>query len=126
MSISLRLIAGRFAVCRLDAGDEIPSWARGEFVSVTTTSEELSIVCSEEAVPASIRSERGWRCLKVAGPIPFETTGIAASIASPLAHAGISLFLVSTFDTDYVLVKEPALASAIAALRASGCNVSET
>ena len=126
MSISLRLLAGRFAVCRLDPRDEIPSWATGEFVSFARTTEELSIVCSEDSVPDSIRSERGWRCLKLSGPIPFETTGIAASIASPLAEAGISLFLVSTFDTDYVLVKGAALANAIAALRASGWNVSET
>lgn len=123
MKLRLRLLPGRFAVARLDAKNEIPSWPAGEFVSITRTSEEISIVCAEEGVPDATRAERGWRCLAVAGPIPFEVTGVAAAIAGALADAGISLFLVSTFDTDYVLVKEAVLERAMDALRGSGCEV---
>ncbi len=134
MKIRLKLLGDRFAVCRFAAQDtfgvvqtllSVPPEVPPRFLSVTRTSDELSVVCSEEAVPHSIQSERGWRCLAVAGPIPFEVTGVAAAIAAPLAQAGISIFLVSTFDTDYLLVKEDALKAAIAALRDSGCDVED-
>jgi uncharacterized protein len=123
VKIRLRLLPDRYAICRLEPRAEIPPWARGELVSVTRTVEELSIVCPEEGVPATARSESGWRCLMVEGPIPFETTGVAAAITSPLAAAGISVFFLSTFDTDYVLVKETVLQQAMDALRKSGCSV---
>ena len=123
MNIRLRVLPDRFAVCRLGPFDEVPSWARGDVVSTTRTSDELSIVCSEQAVPPSVRAERGWRCLMVEGPIPFETTGIAAAITSPLAAAAISLFFLATFDTDYVFVKEAVFQRAIEALRVAGCVV---
>jgi hypothetical protein len=124
VNIRLRALPHRYAVCRLAPHDEVPPWARGDVVSTTRTSDELSIVCSDQAVPPSVSAERGWRCLMVEGPIPFETTGIAAAIASPLAAAAISLFFLSTFDTDYVFVKEPVFRQAIDALRAAGCIVS--
>ena len=79
---------------------------RGAFTSITRTPDELSIVCDEDAVPADIKAERGWRTLRIEGPIPFEMVGVAAALLSPLAEAGISIFLVSTFDTDYLLVKD--------------------
>jgi uncharacterized protein len=123
VNIRLRLLSENYAVCRLGPHEEVPSWARGDVVSTTRTSNELSIVCREQDVPQSVRSEREWRCLMVEGPIPFETTGIAAAIASPLAAAGISLFLVSTFDTDYVFVKAAVLRQTIEVLRAAGCVV---
>jgi len=104
--VKLSALAPTFAVCRLDAKALIPEWAtRGIFFSVSRTDEELSIVCEEALVPDGIRCEKNWRALKVAGPLDFALTGILASIANPLAAAGISLFAVSTFDTDYVLVK---------------------
>lgn len=118
--LRLRILGGRYAVARLAADEAVPGWASGAFVSVTRTEEELSIVCSEESVPLTVRAERGWRCLAVAGPVPFDAVGVAASMARPLAAAGISLFLVSTFDTDYVLVKEDALPRAVEALGAAG------
>ena len=103
--MKLRVVEGQYAVARLDARDSIPSWARGAFVSITRTRDELSIVCDDDAVPDDVRAERGWRCLAVEGPIPFETIGVAAKITDTLATAGISVFFVSTHDTDYVLVK---------------------
>jgi len=108
--MDLTVLPEPLAICRLPPTDRIPSWALEEhesLVSITRTPEELSIVCPEEAVPPDVEQvEDGWRALKVPGPIPFETTGVMASIAQPLAAAGLTLFAVSTYDTDYILVKE--------------------
>lgn len=116
----LTLLPAICAVSRLERDAAIPPWAAGEFVSITRTKDELSIVCDEVAVPDGVRTERSWRCLKVDGPIPFEMTGIASALTTPLAAAGISVFLVATFDTDYVLVKSEKLEDAAAALRSAG------
>jgi hypothetical protein len=117
MTLELTLLGERFAVCRLPPAEAIPMWAAGgPFVSISRTADELSIVCLEKHAPNDVQAERGWRCLKVEGPIPFEVTGVAAALTAPLAAAGISLFLVSTYDTDYLLVKEPLLEQAMAAL----------
>ncbi|HUP61600.1 MAG TPA: ACT domain-containing protein [Thermoanaerobaculia bacterium] len=111
------------AVCRLDPHAEVPSWVQGAFVSITRTPEELSIVCDETNVPSDVNAEPGWRAIQVAGPIPFETTGVAAALTAPLAAAGISVFLIATFDTDYVLVKREVLDRAAETLRAAGHQV---
>ena len=97
------------AICRLAPTERVPSWAlelHESFSSITRTREELSIVCPEEAVPPDVEAETGWRALVVPGPLPFEQTGVLAGIAAPLAAAGISIFAISTYDTDYVLVRE--------------------
>jgi hypothetical protein len=116
----LTTLPGRFAVCLLESGAALPSWVGGSFVSITRTSEELSIICDEASVPADVRAERGWTCMQLLGPIAFETTGVAAAIATPLADAGISVLIVATFDTDYVLVREEAAYAARAALERAG------
>jgi hypothetical protein len=104
--LELSILPQSFAVCRLDAGDVIPDWLEEiDFWSITRTSEELSIVLPAARVPASWKSEKGWRCMKVLGPLDFSLTGILVSLASPLAEAGISIFAISTYDTDYVLVR---------------------
>jgi hypothetical protein len=87
---------------------------------VTRTDRELSVVCEEGAAPADTKREAGWRLLRVAGPLDFSLTGILAGIAAPLAEAGVSIFAVSTFDTDYIMVKQEDLAKALSALRAAG------
>ena len=117
--MNLALLRGRFAVCRLAPDAEMPRWAAGDFLSVTRTAEELSVVCAEAAVPEGIRREAGWRILKVAGPLDFSLTGILLALARPLAEAGVSIFALSTFDTDYVLVKEESVEIAVAALEAA-------
>ena len=114
-----KLLAPTFAVCRLDASAPVPHWPKGEFVSITRTTDELSIVCGASGVPDDVIAERDWRCLALQGPIPFETVGVAARITNALAAAGISLFFVSTYDTDYVLIRSSSLEPAIAALRAA-------
>jgi hypothetical protein len=115
-----RVLPGQFAVCRLDPRGAWPGWARGSFVSVTATEDELSIVCAATAVPPEIVADREWRVLKVAGPFAFTTTGVLASLAAPLAQAGISLLAIATYDTDYLLVKSEALERAVATLVAAG------
>ena len=119
--LTLSLLPDTLAVCQLAAAAPIPSWVtNGNFVSLTRTRDELSIVCAQRDVPNDIRCERDWRALKVEGPLDFALTGILASLAAPLADAGISIFAVSTFDTDYVLVKANMLAHAINVLKHSG------
>ncbi len=119
--LKLELLEGRYAVVRLDAGERPPAWAaEGPFVSITRTEAELSVVCPEEAVPADAQAERGWRCLRVAGPLGFGMTGILASLAGPLASSGVSIFVVSTYDTDYLLVQDRDLDRGADALTRAG------
>ena len=125
--MKLSLMTGSFAICRLDPDAPVPRWAsRGAFTSITRTPQELSIVCDEGAVPARVQAERGWRALVVEGPLDFSLTGVIAGLAGILAKAAVSVFVVSTYDTDYVLVRDHAVARAVAALRAAGHWVSTT
>lgn len=122
--LTLTVLSDSLAVCRLGADDPVPAWAlASRFFSITHTTDELSIVCPEEAVPEGVRCERGWRCLRVAGVLPFSDVGILASLTGPLATAGVSVFAVSTFDTDYLLVKAGDLARACEALRNAGHSI---
>ena len=119
--LTLTVLPERFAICRLDAKAPLPSWATdGDFVSITRTPEELSIVCAERNVPAGIKSATGWRALKCEGPLDFSLTGIVVSLAKPLADASVAIFPIATQDTDYVLVREPQLELAIQALTSYG------
>ena len=90
------------------------------FHAIVRTAEELSIVCAEQAVPPGVICQRGWRGLKVAGPLDFALTGVLASLAGPLAEAAVSIFAISTYDTDYLLIREVQLDTAIDALRRAG------
>ena len=122
--MDLTLLRPVLAVSRLYETAELPEWARkGPFFCLTRTSDELSIVCLEENVPEGIRQERGWRAFKLHGPIEFSTVGVLASLTAPLARSGISLFALSTFDTDYLLVKEDDVKKATLALREEGHRI---
>lgn len=124
MNLQLRILPEHLAVCRLAPNAEVPSWAAsGQVRSLTWTPRELSIVCLADVVPTTIQAERGWRGLEVAGPLDFSLTGILLAIAKPLAEASISLFALSTFDTDYVLVRDEDLNAAIQALSAAGHRI---
>ena len=120
MPHSLTLLPDRYVIAKLASDASVPSWATGDFTSVTRTADELSIVCTEENVPSDVRAERGWSLLKVEGPLRLDETGILSSLLSPLATAGIPVFTVSTFDTDYVLLKEDKISRAKAALTGAG------
>ena len=122
--LTLTLLDGTFAVSRLAPDAVVPDWAwAGEVACVTRTRDELSIVCRADLVPPEVLSETGWRALRVKGPLSFALTGVFARIAQPLANAGISLFAVMTYDTDYVMVKQDQLPEAIDALIADGHTV---
>lgn len=123
--LTLSALPSKYAVCRLDPNGHIPYWALlGEnFVSLTRTAEELSIICLEENVPDETRAERGWRCVKVDGAFAFTVAGIHASLAVPLAEADISVLAVATYDTDHILVKEEDLESALQALAQAGHEI---
>lgn len=124
MPLKLRLLRETFAVCRLSPEAAVPDWAgAGSFFSVTRTPDELSIVSPDSHVPKGILAERGWRCIKIQGPLPFSLTGVLASLVAPLAEAKVSVFAFSTYDTDYVLVKEAALDAALSALARSGHSI---
>lgn len=121
--MKLTLFPDRLAVCRLASDSPLPQWPASGFISITRTPDELSVVCDESAVPDDVVAERGWRALQLEGPIPFEVTGVAASLTAPLAANGISLFLISTYDTDWLLVKDAVLDRAIAALGTAGFEI---
>lgn len=106
-ALTLSILPDRLAVARLSPGDGLPSWLdwTDPLVSATRTGEELSILCREDRVPDSVKAERGWRAFKVEGPLDFSLFGVLARIAVPLAQARISIFALSTYDTDYVLVR---------------------
>jgi hypothetical protein len=125
--LMLDVLPGELSISRLPAGSGVPAWAapgkgaaRGALTSVSWTSDETSVVCSSALVPADIPAEKGWRALKVAGPLDLGLTGILSSLALPLADAGIALFAVSVYDTDYLLVRQSSLDAAVTALEAAG------
>lgn len=117
----LTLLPGRFAICRLGPDAPLPAWLfhEGAHVwSLTRTPDELSVVCDEDDLPPSVTPAPGrWRALRVDGPIPFEETGVIAGISAVLAAAGVPVFVVSTHDTDLVLVPDERLSQARLALR---------
>ena len=122
--LELTLLSERFAISRLGADSPIPAWAmQGPFFSVTRTGDELSVVTELSRVPPGVQSQPGWRILKVHGPFVLTEIGVLAALATPLAEAKISLFAVSTFDTDYLLVSSETLLAAIAALEQAGHTI---
>jgi hypothetical protein len=115
------IVPGEFAVSRLAPEAGFPEWIQpGPLVCLARTSEELSVVSLAACVPAGVKSERGWTCLKLLGPFPFQETGILASFIDRCAQAGIPIFAVSTFDTDYVLIKDEDRDRTLATLRNAG------
>ena len=124
--LTLSILDGLFSICRLDYTPEIPEWAlTGEFFSVTRGHGELSIVCRQGNVPEGTREEPGWKCMELEGPLDFALTGIMAALTKPLADAGVSIFAISTFNTDFVMVKENDLERAILALTQQGHLVNQ-
>ncbi|WP_330387898.1 ACT domain-containing protein [Natronincola peptidivorans] len=115
-----------YGVCRLDNNQPVPDWVKdSRFYSITRTFEELSIVCSQESIPDDVKCERDWRMLKVEGPLDFSLIGILSSISTVLAQSKISIFAISTFDTDYILLKSKDFDNAIKALNNEGYEIIE-
>src|SRR5436309_7001081 len=124
--LPLELLPDTLAVCRLAPDAMVPEWAAIShgFVTISKTPEELSITTTQANVPLGARCESDYRALRVRGPLPLDLIGILAAIADPLAAAGLSIFAISTFDTDYVLVKSRDLEAAVAALERAGHRIS--
>lgn len=121
MTVEFSILPGEYAIARLPAGAPVPEWSHhGDFVTISRTKEELSIVCASRPVPTGTRAERGWRVLALRGPFPLNAVGVLSSFAAPLAEAGVSILVVGTYDTDYVLVHGHQLDTAVAALVAAG------
>ena len=121
--LTLSILPKKLAICRLEKNSTIPTWVTGNtFFSITKTDDELSIICPENKVPHGVISEKNWRAFKVMGPLDFSLTGILASLANALAEAKISIISLSTFDTDYILVKNNDLEKAVKVLR-TFCNI---
>lgn len=115
--LNLRLLEKKYGVCRLSKDEAIPKWGyKGEFFSITKTDDEVSIVTEEENIPEDIKCERQWRILKIEGPLDFSLVGILSKISTLLAENSISIFAISTYDTDYILVKEQCIEKAIEVL----------
>ena len=125
-SLPLSALAAPLALCRLAASDAIPAWTAGAhtFLTISRTPTELSIVADESAVPAGVEAQRGYRALRLEGPLPLDLIGIFATIAAPLAAAKVPIFPIATYDTDYVLVAESHFERAVSALEAAGHTVS--
>jgi uncharacterized protein len=122
--VHLRPLSERYAVCRMEPSRELSIPAGGgDFYCITRTAEELSVVCAEELAPDAATVERGWSGLVVGGPLDFSLTGILSAIAEPLANAGVPIFAVSTYDTDYVFVKADRYNDAVSALESAGHTV---
>jgi hypothetical protein len=122
--LELTLLPEHFAISRLAADAPIPAWAmEGSFFSITGTAEELSVVCEFARVPVGVRSQSGWRVFKVHGPFVLTEIGVLSALATPLAEAKLSLFAISTFDTDYLLVASETLSPAVAALGRAGHKI---
>jgi uncharacterized protein len=125
-SIEVRLLPETFSVCGLASNSPIPSQVLGSScLSITRTADELSIVCEQSLAPLNAKIEKDWRAFKVLGKLDFVLTGILASIANPLAQAKISIFAISSFDTDYVLVREMDIVAAETVLIESGIKVAK-
>jgi hypothetical protein len=117
----LIFLAERFAVCRLPAESPYPEWApAGNLLALVSTPTGLTVVCEERYAPPEVKAERGWRAFQVQGPLDFTLVGVLAAIAAPLAQAGVGIFVISTYETDYILVKETALERARQALSLAG------
>ena len=119
--LKFRWLPGAYTIVRLDPEATVPEWAtKGVFSSVTRTADELSIVCPAEKVPANLSSECHWICFKLEGPFPFSQTGVLLSFIEPLSSNGVPIFAISTYDTDYVLVREEFMGEAQQALGTAG------
>lgn len=120
MNLKMTILEGTFGVCKLRPDESEIQWIKGDFYSITQTQDELSVLCLEKYIPKQIKYEGNWRCIKVEGQLDFSLIGILAFISTTLAKKGISIFALSTYNTDYILVKEKKLMEAKEALQEAG------
>ena len=122
--LKIRLLQGTYAVCQINDTEKVPSWVEEKgFFSVTKTEDEISVVMLQDKISKEIKAEKDWRILKVEGTLDFSLIGILAKISSVLAKNQISIFVISTFNTDYILVKEEKIEKAMAVLNLEGYEI---
>jgi hypothetical protein len=120
-ALKFRQLPGHYAIIRQDSNSPVPAWAtKGDFISITRTADELSIVCPTDHVPKECATELRWVCLKLEGPFPFSQTGVLLSFIEPLSSNRIPIFVISTYDTDYVLIPQEHIERASALLEEAG------
>jgi hypothetical protein len=126
VNLTLKVLKENFAVCRLENTENIPEWAiKSNWYSISKTEDELSIVCNENDVPNGVKVEKNWRSFKVEGVLDFGLVGILASLSSLMAKNSISIFAISTYDTDYILMKNDKVSKAIEIFKENGYKVIE-
>jgi len=119
--INLKVMPELYSISRLSSKDLIPSWADGAgFVNIARSHDELSIVCLQSRVPVGIKTDPDWRCIQFVGPFAFDETGVVLSVVQPLSEAGFGVFVVSTFDGDFLLLKAEIFSQGLEVLRAVG------
>jgi hypothetical protein len=122
--MELHVLPGEYSICSLPPEDPIPDWSLNEgFNAILHTPSELSIVCPSDQVPPGITQEASWKCLEIAGPLEFTLVGILAEVLAPLTTAGIPVFVLSSYKTDYIMVKREQLNRALESLQAAGHTV---
>lgn len=113
MKLTLSILPEKLGICHFEKNSKIPEWAKNiSFCSITRTEDELSIILPQDKIPGGVLVEKNWRAFKVQGPLGFSLTGIVSSLSKPLADAKISIFYISTYETDYLLVEEKNLEKA--------------
>jgi uncharacterized protein len=119
--MKFKVLNGLYSVCRLNKEDKIPNWVnKSIFYSITQTDDELSIVCYQENVPPSVKSEKDWKVIMIEEKLDFSLIGIISKISTLLAENNVSIFVISTFDTDYILVKQENFAKTVELLKQIG------
>lgn len=120
------LLQAEYALSRLNADEAIPEWAfQSSFYSISKTTDELSVVCESKFVPGHVKSNKGWRILKIDAIMDLSLTGITAEFSTVLAEAGINLCVVATYDTDYILIQQEKLQAAMEAFKKAGFSVQQ-
>lgn len=124
-TLTLMRLAERVALCRFGPEAAVPAWTSEarQFLTISRTPTELSIVADERVVPADVEAHRGYELVRVEGPLPLDLVGVFAALASPLAEAGIPIFPIATHETDYLLVRATDIERAVATLRAAGHTI---
>lgn len=124
MRLTLKVLDVTLAICQLEPGSEVEEWSDGTGIfSVMRTDDEVTIVCSEELVPEGAICSKGWKCIRLVGHFDFTEVGVLSQLALPLAGANVPIFVMSAYNTDYVLVRKQDLQRASEALRTAGHDI---
>jgi len=123
-SFIISVLKDDYVVCRLNAFDGVPiGMLDHPLSSITRTAEELSIICPASYAPENSDCEENWKCFKIHGPLPINEVGIISTLTSQLASADISVFVLSTYETDYILIKKMNLEKAVKLLSVNGHQI---